>query len=158
IALLLPAVQQAREAGRRLSCISNIRQLAIAVQSYNNAHGLLPASGIVAPMTRQWNTTNDVINYPVFNQRSGKMFSWAVLLLPYMEEQNLYDKFDMSVSVLEQPREPQRTSLAALLCPSDGAQNRFYMDEDFSGGKWFAKGNYAAYDSPMHGDLQMLYP
>src|SRR3989304_4162447 len=47
IALLLPAVQQAREAGRRIQCVSNLKQLALATSNYEAAHRLLPRSGVV---------------------------------------------------------------------------------------------------------------
>jgi prepilin-type processing-associated H-X9-DG protein len=44
------------------------------------------------------------------------------------------------------------------MCPSDAALGRFYADKEFTSGKRFAKGNYAAYASPFHTDLQLLYP
>lgn len=154
IALLLPAVQQARESGRRTACINNLKQLGIATQSYTDAHEKLPPSGIVEEKRLKYGSST----YPVFDPFSGKMFSWAVTLLPYMEEGNLYDQFDMSVSVLEQPLEPQRHSIPSFLCPSDGAAGRLYMDEEYTKGKWLAKGNYAAFVSPFHIDLQMINP
>lgn len=154
IALLLPAVQQARESGRRVSCVNNLKQLALATLAYNDVYKKLPPSGIV----EKKELTYGKITYPVFDQLSGKMFSWAVTLLPFIEEHNLHDRFDMSASVLEQPNEPQQSFVPSYLCPSDGAQGRMYMDEEFTRGKWFAKGNYAAYTTPFHTDLQLLYP
>jgi len=154
ITLLLPAVQQTREAGRRITCVNNLKQLALATQSYTDAHKMLPASGIV----EQKQLTYGAITYPVFDQCSGKMFSWAVLLLPYIEEGNLHDTFDLSLTVLDQPNEPQQHSVPTYLCPSDAARGRYYMDEEYTRGKWFAKGNYAAFASPFHSDLQLLYP
>ena len=154
IAMLLPAVQQARESGRRVSCINNLKQLALATQTYCDAHKLLPPSGIVEKKELEFK----IFTYPVFDQFSGKMFSWAVVLLPYVEEGNLADQFDMSMSVLEQTREPQRNAVPAYICPSDAAPGRMYMDEEFTKGKWFAKGNYAAFTSPFHTDLQLMYP
>ncbi len=154
IALLLPAVQQARESGRRVSCVNNLRQLGIAVNSYNDVYKKLPPSGIVEKKELTYGT----LTYPVFDQFSGKMFSWAVLLLPFLEENSLYDQFDLSKSVLEQPNEPQRIFVPSLLCPSDVAHGRLYSDDEFTRGKSFAKGNYAAYTTPFHTDLQLLYP
>jgi prepilin-type N-terminal cleavage/methylation domain-containing protein/prepilin-type processing-associated H-X9-DG protein len=154
IAMLLPAVQQARESGRRVTCINNLKQLALATQTYTEVHKLLPPSGTVEKKTLKF----EELTYPVFDQQSGKMFSWAVSLLPFIEEGNLYDQFDLSVSVLEQPKEPQQRAVPTLMCPSDAAQGRMYMDEEFTKGKWFAKGNYAAFTSPFHTDLQLLYP
>jgi prepilin-type N-terminal cleavage/methylation domain-containing protein/prepilin-type processing-associated H-X9-DG protein len=157
IALLLPAVQQAREASRRVSCTNNLKQLGIATLSYNDTYKKLPPAGIVEEKELH-NGPASFPNYPVFDQLSGKMFSWAVTLLPFVEENNLYDQFDMSVSVLEQPNEPQRHSIPSYLCPSDAANGRQYMDEEFTHGKWFGKGNYAAFVSPFHVDLQLVFP
>jgi prepilin-type N-terminal cleavage/methylation domain-containing protein len=162
IALLLPAVQQARESGRRISCASNLRQLAIATHSYTDMHRMLPPSGVVDITTLEYSETVDSQPvkrpYSVYDQMSGKMFSWAVLILPFVEETSLYDRFDQSANILQQPNEPQQQSVPTYLCPSDGAQGRMYVDEAFTGEKLFAKGNYAAYVSPFHGDLQLLYP
>lgn len=154
IAMLLPAVQQARESSRRISCVNNLKQLGIATLSYNDTYKKLPPSGIVAAKELPYGTST----YPVFDPLSGKMFSWAVTLLPFVEETSLYDQFDMNVSVLEQPNEPQRHSVPAYLCPSDAANGRQYMDEEYTHGKWFGKGNYAAFVSPFHVDLQMVNP
>src|SRR5262245_20708396 len=90
VALLLPAVQAAREASRRVQCVSHLKQCAHASHGYVNTHGMLPPSGIVKPKTRVLQKRE----YPVFDQLSGKMFSWAVLLLPYLEESALYAQFD----------------------------------------------------------------
>jgi len=155
IALLLPAVQQSRDAARRIKCASNLKQLAIATLNYANTYGELPPSGIVEPKTLMDSGGRE---YPVFDQRAGKMFSWAVLLLPFLEESNLYAQFNLSLSVLEQPHEPQEQSVPVYLCPGDAANGRFYFDDEFTAGKRFAKGNYAAYVTPFHSDLQLLYP
>ena len=156
IALLLPAVQQAREAGRRISCSNNLKQLAIATHTYTETYGNLPPSGIVE--SKSLIDISSGKEYPVFDQRSGKMFSWAVVLLPFLEEGNLYDQFDLSVSVLEQPNEPQEAFVPTYLCASDSALGLYYEDEEFTAGKRFAKGNYAAYVSPFHSDLQLIHP
>jgi prepilin-type N-terminal cleavage/methylation domain-containing protein/prepilin-type processing-associated H-X9-DG protein len=156
IALLLPAVQSAREAARRSHCVNNIRQLALATSQYTQTYdNTLPPSGIVAEKTAK---LNGVYPYPVYDQRSGNMFSWAVLLLPFIEEVDLYNQFDMTRSVLDQPNEPQSVPVALYKCPSDTNETRYYDDVSYVAGKQFAKGNYAAYVSPFHGDLQLLYP
>lgn len=163
LALLLPAVQSAREAGRRIHCGNNLKQIALATLSYTDIHGKLPPSGIVEEKTLAYSLGASAGNeqgrkYPVFDQRSGKMFSWAVLLLPFLEESNLYNQFNLSASVLQQSQEPQEKFVATYLCPSDSARGRYYQDESYTRGKRFAKGNYAAYVSPFHSDLQLLYP
>ena len=155
VSLLMPAVQQAREAARRIQCINNLKQLALATQSYTNTEKRLPPSGLVEDKTL---TFKVFFTYPVFDQRSGPMFSWAVLLLPYLEEGNLYDRFDFTHTSLEQPLQPQESFVSTFLCPGDSALGRYYADDEFTGGVRFAKGNYAAYATPFHSDLQLVYP
>ncbi len=78
VALLLPAVQAAREAARRSQCQNHMRQLAIGILNYENAQKSLPPGGI---------TQGDCCGTP-----SGA--GWTILILPYVEEQALYDKYD----------------------------------------------------------------
>jgi prepilin-type N-terminal cleavage/methylation domain-containing protein/prepilin-type processing-associated H-X9-DG protein len=158
IALLLPAVQEARESARRMQCTSNEKQIALAALGYEEVHGALPPSGLVEDKTLSFTEDGVPRRYPVFDQRSGQMLSWAVLLLPFLEETNLYSQFDLSKSVLEQANEPQQQTVPVFICPSDAALGRFYRDPVITNGKRFAKGNYAAYVSPFHSDLQLLYP
>jgi prepilin-type N-terminal cleavage/methylation domain-containing protein/prepilin-type processing-associated H-X9-DG protein len=70
IALLLPAVQQAREAARRSVCASNLRQLGTALHAYHDAHGCLPLG--------------------VLTQFSPDAFNWMVFLLPHLDQGKLY--------------------------------------------------------------------
>src|SRR6476469_3697668 len=64
IALLLPAIQQARESARRIQCVNHLKQIALAAHGYTDVHGLLPPSGIVEPKT----VTYGSYEYPVFDQ------------------------------------------------------------------------------------------
>jgi prepilin-type N-terminal cleavage/methylation domain-containing protein/prepilin-type processing-associated H-X9-DG protein len=155
ISLLLPAVQAARESARRVQCVNQLKQLGLAALSYESTYGRLPPSALLdsAEMT---NSPKN-IPYPVVNQKLGKQFSWAVLLLPFIEQQNLYDDFDLSQSVFGQDLEPQARSISTLLCPSDHAPSSYFFDEGLTEGKLFAKGNYAAYVSPYHIDMQLVY-
>ena len=77
VALLLPAVQAAREAARRMSCQNNLKQLGLAMHNYESTHKNLPPGGQPAKGTSN--------NYGV---------SWLALILPYMEQGSVYDKFD----------------------------------------------------------------
>ncbi|MDX1946859.1 MAG: DUF1559 domain-containing protein [Pirellulaceae bacterium] len=146
VQLLLPAVQSAREASRRVSCQNNLRQLAIAIHNYADSLKVYPASGIV-------DTTS-----PQYDPKSGTMFSWIVLILPYMEQGNLHAQFDFNQSVLAQPNNPQAAQISTLLCPSDGAKGRFYTDPAHTGGKTLGKGNYAAFVGPFHIEYQSRFP
>lgn len=154
ISMLLPAVQSAREAARRLSCANNVKQLALAIQNYESNHRMLPPSGLVEEKQLEYAGRM----YDVFDQRSGPMLSWIVLVLPFMEEQTLYEKFDLKRSVIDQPNDPQATTVPALLCPSDQAAGRMFRVAEITEKARLAKGNYAAFVSPMHTDLQLLYP
>lgn len=145
IALLLPAVQQAREAARRSSCRNNLKQLGLAIHNYAEIHSCLPPAGMVASM-------------PSNAPPTGKNFSWIVMILAQFDQANLMEKFDFNVSVFNQPNEPQEAVLSALVCPSDAGHGENYSHPTFTTGKVFAKGNYAAYVSPFHTDLQDRYP
>ncbi len=115
------------------------------------------------------------------------MFSWVVQILPQLEEGTVYDEFDLGDTVMEQgplrprrnrpgfykidrdPLGPQSRHLNPLLCPSDQALGRFFtqvksVNPRSGGGRTtdvtirFAKGNYAAYVSPDHIEIQTRYP
>jgi prepilin-type N-terminal cleavage/methylation domain-containing protein len=145
ISLLLPAVQAAREAGRRLQCSNNLKQLALGSLTYEEAFKVLPPAGIVAPATSRIS----------WEPRSGAMFSWIVLILPQLEQTALHGQFDFKRSVLDQPNNPQAMSFATLLCPTDSSRNKFFVDGTLTAGKRFGKGNYAAYVGPTHIDSNL---
>ena len=146
IALLLPAVQAAREAARGITCRSHLRQLALAVLNYNDSHRFLPASGQVEPLPKP--------GYALFKPKTGVMLSWVVEILPFIEETALYEQFNRKISVFAQVGDPQERTLPVLQCPSDPDNDSFFVDS----GKRFAKGNYAAYTSPLHVEYQNWYP
>src|SRR5271168_763313 len=81
ITLLLPAVQSAREAARRTQCHNNLLQLGIAVGNYASTHEVLPP-GVV-------NEKRPIQNIP-----QGYQFGWTVQILPFLEQGNLYRRFD----------------------------------------------------------------
>jgi prepilin-type N-terminal cleavage/methylation domain-containing protein/prepilin-type processing-associated H-X9-DG protein len=112
IALLLPAVQSAREAARRSQCVNNLMQLGIALQSYESAHEVLPP-GVV-------NETG-----PVLDQPKGYGYGWMTQILPYFEMKNVYNHFNLKVGLYEPHNSTTRTNLIqSLLCPSDGGPRR----------------------------------
>jgi len=154
--LLLPAVQAAREAARRISCVNNLKQLSLAVTSYEVAHEKLPPASVMEKIEPI--VSGGRIIFGEFDPKVGKMFSWVVLVLPFMEEGNLYSQFEFDRTVLDQSNKPQETHLSTMLCPSDGAGRLFYSDPEHTNGKTFAKGNYAAYVTPYHVDRQLDFP
>ena len=82
VMMLLPAVNAAREAARRASCVNNLVQLSLAVHHYELAHESLPP-GVV---------NNDG---PIRNEPKGQHVSWTVQILPYIEEQPAFHRFDI---------------------------------------------------------------
>ena len=112
IALLLPAVQSAREAARRSQCCNNLMQMGLALQSYESAHEVLPP-GVV-------NLTG-----PVLDQPKGYGFGWMTQVLPYFEMKNVYNHFNLKVGLYEPHNSTTRTNLVrSFLCPSDGGPAR----------------------------------
>jgi prepilin-type N-terminal cleavage/methylation domain-containing protein/prepilin-type processing-associated H-X9-DG protein len=167
IALLLPATQAARESARRGQCANNMRQLALAVLNYESANKFLPPSGLADIEPDNILHPDSKYDVDIFSHLGGKQYSWLVLVLPFMEEQSLYDRFNLRNRAINQPAAPQSAFVNAMLCPSDTARGRFYRYQYATVGlppkqiklaAQFAKGNYAAYVSPFHSDLQLLFP
>ena len=151
VSLLLPAVQQAREAARRSLCASNLRQLSIALINYESARNQLPPPGYACV-----NRDPDLA-FGDFVPNCGKQLSWIVLTLPYFEEEALYNQFDLSLSVFDQESNPASAQPPSLLCPSDSAQGRYCMGR-ITKNVPLGKANYAAWVSPFHIDLQSVFP
>ncbi|MEX0818873.1 MAG: DUF1559 domain-containing protein [Pirellulaceae bacterium] len=101
VALLLPAVQAAREAARRMTCSNNLKQVALAMHNYHDVYKSFPPAYTV-------------------DENGNKLHSWRTLLLPYVEQAALYDQID-----LDKPWDaPENQHLAdtvipTYMCPSD---------------------------------------
>jgi len=115
VALLLPAVQAAREAARRATCQSHQRQLGLALHNFHDAHGVFPASG--------WTMLGP-------GNPSGKSVGWRALVLPYLEQTALHSLYDFdvhwwegrnlvaapqTVKVYQCPSVPQRLSVLSAV-------------------------------------------
>lgn len=112
IALLLPGVQAAREAARRVQCLNNLSQLALAMQNYESAHESLPP-GVINPAG------------PIESTAQGQHISWLAHLLPQLEQQNAYDRLDFSASAYARQNAAVRNwGASAFLCPSDPDSGR----------------------------------
>jgi prepilin-type N-terminal cleavage/methylation domain-containing protein/prepilin-type processing-associated H-X9-DG protein len=148
--LLLPAIPAAREAARRAQCANNLRQVGLAALHFEQATGKLPAAGSFAA---EREAVYYDFSYVRVNLRSGTNHSWVVRLLPYLEQQPLYDRFDLNLHVGANPSQPQAEQPNVLLCPSDSARGRFFTARSAAGAEVrFGKANYAAYSSPYHTD------
>lgn len=144
VALLLPAVQAAREAARRTQCANNLKNVALAMLNYEEARKHFPAAAYKHPEMSQTTLTDGVL-----------FTNWAIEILPYLEQQGLYDRFDTVWNVPSTfdtkritdpatvtPNDVQEiaTEISTFLCPSDAGQSN-----PFVGGinnlTW-ARGNY----------------
>ncbi|MCI0331894.1 MAG: DUF1559 domain-containing protein [Planctomycetes bacterium] len=144
VALLLPAIQAAREAARRAQCQSNIHNVALAVVNYESSHKEFPAGMTFDP--------NAGGNVPV--QTMAKYGpNWIIKILPLLEDQAIADLFDLSVGINEAGSnnrnvQARGTNIPVLLCPSDAFNQTKYQGKTGSphappNGNW-ARGNYAA--------------
>ncbi len=115
IALLLPAVQAAREAARRMQCTNNMKQWCLAVQNHHDVHNYMPS---------QWN-----YGTKVKHNRFGVNYQ----LLPYMEQQSRKDAIDSDTAITapwlpsEDPTGLRTAVVTTLLCPSDAESKQVAM-------------------------------
>lgn len=113
VALLLPAIQAAREAARRSQCTNNMKQVGLSLQNYHSALGSFPV-GTVA-------------------KDYGHVYSGALpQLLPYLEQQNVKNLYDPKKRWWKQSAEVSATKVATFNCPSASQENPFA--EDFLAG------------------------
>ncbi len=130
IALLLPAVQAAREAARRMSCSNNLKQLGIAVHNYHDTLDCLPAGQIAGTATDS--CTN---------------FGWAALILPFIEQSNLGAQLDFGGTIIDGAAlvsgvnigdsgnaKLGATLVPSFLCPSDQDRGLIRTDDYWTRG------------------------
>ena len=114
VALLLPAVQSAREASRRSQCQNNLKQIGLGIQNFHDAKKKLPSSGRPTAAS---------------TVRIGSL----VFLLPYIERSDLWDLYDQSVNWSDAKNVPVTSKRVAVYeCPSS-ATNRAIMDHSVDG-------------------------
>jgi prepilin-type N-terminal cleavage/methylation domain-containing protein/prepilin-type processing-associated H-X9-DG protein len=149
VALLLPAVQAARESARRMQCTNNLKQLGLGLQLYHDTYEAFPAQ-----------------SFPVHNGQN--VWSWAVSLFPYVEQAALYEALKpgeghvgnngslpradtlIGGSLLLQQR------VATFVCPSDGSEklNQFYTNPRGSAtAPRYSKSNYVGNQQVLASNL-----
>lgn len=147
VALLLPAVQAAREAARRTECTNNLKQQMLGVINHETAKRELPAGVNVYKNPN----TGRPIRVPVDNAYTAVWGTWCIEILPYMENQNLRDLFDETLRIDEQPnRDLVRQELDPFICPTDGlpdgydvtATNQGFGRSSYTGNSGVARGEH----------------
>ncbi len=115
VALLLPAVQAAREAARRIQCCNNLKQIGLALHAYSEARGVFPPGCIVSTGTPPgWQPWQEAKSTLTQNQHGT---SWMLQILPYIEQQNLYGQWDFRTNVVGNASVAQQ-DIAGFYCPS----------------------------------------
>jgi prepilin-type N-terminal cleavage/methylation domain-containing protein/prepilin-type processing-associated H-X9-DG protein len=134
VALLLPAIQAAREAARRSQCTNNIRQLGIAFHNFESANKALPAGSTSPGQTYNWDWREMMT---ALNYEGRRMeWNWVTAVMPYMEESAIKDRLYLIWKDAERqcfpgsgdPNNPssnysivENTIIQGLICPSDEA-------------------------------------
>ena len=136
IALLLPAVQSAREAARRSNCLNHLKQWGLALHNYHDAHRILPPGSISMG--------------PSYVPLSG--WGWQSMLLPQIEQSSLYARCDFSIhtarggnlAIIEQ-------SIPTARCPSDTGDTDYEVDLPGYPNVRIATGNYVGSGGVLNG-------
>ncbi|MBR4752738.1 MAG: DUF1559 domain-containing protein [Thermoguttaceae bacterium] len=109
IGLLLPAVQSAREAARRMECLNNMKQLGLALHNYHDVNGAFPSA---------WRGYGADGRTP--NVYGDPGWGWGAAILPFMEQTPLYQNVDLKRSIADPyNRQARETFLKAFHCPSE---------------------------------------
>lgn len=107
VAMLLPAIQGARDAARRSACMNNMLQLSLALQGYETAHEALPPG------------VTDTSG-PILNQEKGQHLGWLAHLLPYHEERVAYRHLDLQAGAYHKKNAGVRAlAIPGFVCPAD---------------------------------------
>ncbi|GIW78465.1 MAG: prepilin-type N-terminal cleavage/methylation domain-containing protein [Gemmatales bacterium] len=130
VALLLPAVQKVREAANRMKCGNHLKQIGVALHTYHDAHGFFPPGGITEGFC--------------CGTRSKE--NWAILILPYIEQKNIYDRYNFN-AFNEDPTNDwvRRQPVPIYNCPADIQLNQTLRPESGPGsGLQYMVGSYRA--------------
>src|SRR6202051_2309198 len=116
IGLLVPAVQQVREAAARAQCANNLKQIGLALHSYHDGNKKFPPGYVDGNTNSASTPDNDV----------GPGWGWASFLLPFLEQNAVYNQINFNVGVgIGVNTQISQQSLTIFECPSDGNQGVF---------------------------------
>ena len=118
ISLLLPAVQSAREAARRIQCTNNLKQMGLALHNYESAIGSFPSGEISVLVSPTWKIPTGNCN--AAPPELGPGWSLFALVFPYLEQQVLSNAINFNVGIADPSNQTViGTKVASYLCPSD---------------------------------------
>jgi prepilin-type N-terminal cleavage/methylation domain-containing protein/prepilin-type processing-associated H-X9-DG protein len=144
IALLLPAVQAAREAGRRIQCTNNLKQIALAAQGYVDTWSTLPLGGFL----QQISAGSGLYDSSGNPYLSGGVF---LLLLPYLEQRPLHDAMNFQVNLFTAINATvSAAGIATLWCPSDYGTSDAQTVPD---GSFYDPGPFVMYYTSYAGNM-----
>lgn len=156
IALLLPAVQQARESARRMQCTNNLKQISLAAHNFHDTFGTLPAAIYSDGIADLYSSDIETHKSWDINSASLRGPNWAVVLLPFIEQNSLYDVLEVNTNAtgsqnkwneaatLSTGELVRSQTVSGYLCPSATGTDRLMSQ---AGGSW-ARGNYGANSGP----------
>jgi prepilin-type N-terminal cleavage/methylation domain-containing protein len=144
VALLLPAIQAAREAARRSQCTNNIKQMALAVSNYESARQTFPPGRLspdwINEGTVSWSHTNHNGVSQTANSKTG-FYSVHVRILPYMEQNNVYQLINFDVAQSKQMLRGDaifnvnynayNNAQSLFICPSDPNTGRVVSENNY---------------------------
>jgi len=119
ISLLLPAVQAAREAARRMSCTNNLKQVGLALHMFHDVHKKFPAG---------WQSYDPATGEPFWFGTPG--WAWSAHILPFLEQSNVQDRLvHFGLPIADPANAGARTlELAVFRCPSDTGEETFMLE------------------------------
>ncbi len=116
VALLLPAVQSARESARRMQCSNNLRQIGLGLHGFHDTNGCLPAGAI---------TSSTKPPGLKFNVPNNKIHGWAIFLYPFIEQKAAFDQYKFDINWYDSANAPIREQyVSAFICPSSPIPRR----------------------------------
>jgi len=132
ISLLLPAVQQAREAARRSQCKNNLKQLGLGLHNYHDVHGAFPPGYVSWPTSD--GTAPAFANIDSSTWDAGPGWAWGTALLPFIDQAPLANQLvDELPMWAPQHADAVQTKLSVFLCPSSSGGDEAFAVVDASG-------------------------
>lgn len=148
VGLLLPAVQAAREAARRGQCANHLHQIGAALHNYHDIHRMFPPAYVGNPT--QPGSDNGV-SFPDDNGNGASGFAWGTLLLPQLEQQALYDRFDFRLPCWDAKHSAAAmTKVPVFLCPSATGGSDGFEVQRYNGSPAWAPQSPSSYSPKLY--------